>query len=112
MSASDDFPEEFTIQRVRLPSAMNLADLQPTQIAAYFRSNPDQAKELLQESYDKRYTPSSFITEEGDRYEVGWYSKREGCTCVRQFSNLADAATDYLLLSLRRVRWNPRQATL
>jgi len=111
MPANDEFPKEFTIQRVRLPAARSLADLQPAEIAAYFRDHPEQANDLLNESYDKRFTPSSFITEEGDQFQVGWYSRRAGRMCVRQFSNLADATTDYLLFSLGKGRWNPPDAT-
>jgi hypothetical protein len=110
-TANDEFPEEFTIQRVRLPAAKSLADLQPAHIAAYFRDHPEQANDLLYESYDKRFTPSSFIAEEGHIYQVGWYSKRAGYMCVRQFSNLADAATDYLLFSLGKCRWHPPETT-
>ncbi len=62
-AANDEFPEEFTIQRVRLAAAKGLAGLQPAHIAAYFRDHPEQAKDLLSESYDKRFTPSSFMTE-------------------------------------------------
>jgi hypothetical protein len=107
MPAKDELPEEFTIQRVRLPAAKNLVGLQPAQIVDYFRDHPDQAKALLQESYDKRFTPSSFIAEEGGIYQVGWYSKQAGYVSVRQFPNLADAATDYLLFSLGKGRWEP-----
>src|SRR6266849_3791947 len=45
-------------------------------------------------------------------YQVGWFSKRAEYMCVRQFSNLADAATDYFLFSLGKVRWNPPETTV
>jgi|GEM_PF-2369305 len=106
-AANDEFPEEFTIQRVRLAAAKGLAGLQPAHIAAYFRDHPEQAKDLLSESYDKRFTPSSFMTERSGSYQVGWFSKRAEYMCVRQFSNLDDAATDYFLFSLGKGRWNP-----
>ena len=63
------------------------------------------ADRLLSESCDKRYSPSTFITEQGDGYLVGWVSSREGYLAQRRFSNLADAATDYLLFSLGKGRW-------
>ena len=69
-----------------------------------------EAKDLLHESYVKRYTPSSFITERSGSYQVGWFSKRAEYMFVRQFSNLADAATDYLLFSLGKGRWDPPEA--
>ena len=111
-AANDEFPEEFTIQRVRLAAAKGLAGLQPAHIAAYFRDHPEQAKDLLSESYDKRFTPSSFMTERSGSYQVGWFSKRAEYMCVRQFSNLADAATDYFLFSLGKGRWNPPETTV
>ncbi|MGA2906028.1 MAG: hypothetical protein ABSD98_19555 [Candidatus Korobacteraceae bacterium] len=110
--AKDEFPAEFKIQRVGLAAAKSLADLQPAHIAAYFRDHPEQAKDLLQESYDKRFTPSSFITEDGGRYLVGWISRRAEWMCVKSFSNLADAATDYLLFSLGKGRWKPPETTV
>ena len=60
---------------------------------------------MLSESYDKRYSPSTFIMEQGDGFLVGWVSSRAGHLAERQFSNLADAATDYLLFSLGKGRW-------
>jgi hypothetical protein len=65
------------------------------------------AHRLLLESYDKRYSPSTFITEQGEAYLVGWLSSRSGYQCQRRFSKLADAATDYLLFSLGKGRWSP-----
>jgi len=60
------------------------------------------------ESYDKRFSPSSFIVEEGvGLFRVGWYSTDLGYECVKDFSSLADAATDYLLFSLGKGRWTP-----
>jgi hypothetical protein len=104
-SFGDDFPEGFRIQRIRIADAMAIAELPPERIAAYFRGNPGTADRLLSESYDKRYSPSTFITEQGDGYLVGWCSSRSGYQSQRWFSNLADAATDYLLFSLGKGRW-------
>lgn len=63
------------------------------------------AQRLLLDSYDKRSTPSTFIVEERSGFKVGWFSSNLRYECVRQFSNLADAATDYLLFSLGKGRW-------
>jgi hypothetical protein len=101
----DDFPEGFRVQHIGVADAMEVSGLPPDQIAGHFRKNPDTADRLLTESYDKRYSPSTFITEQGDGYLVGWFSSRFGDLCQRQFSNLADAATDYLLFSLGKGRW-------
>jgi len=65
------------------------------------------AKLLLYESYDKRFTPSTFIKEDGKGFSVGWYSRKLEYECVREFSSLADAATDYLIFSRGKSRWTP-----
>jgi hypothetical protein len=101
----DEFPEEFRVQGIRVAAAKDLADRPPEDIAVYFRDRPETAKDLLHESYDKRCTPSTFIEEEGDGFRVGWFSSKLGRKCVKDFSNLADAATDYLLFSLGKGRW-------
>ena len=82
-----------------------IAELPPEDIFNHFLRHPGLAKELLLESSDKRFTPSTFITEESEGYNVGWYSRRFGNQCEVCFSDLADAATDYVLLSLGRGRW-------
>jgi hypothetical protein len=105
----DEFPKEFTAQRIGVAAAHVIADLPPADIARYFREHPTAAKDLLHESYDKRFTPSSFIAEEGDGFRVGWFSSRLECQHVRQFCNLADAATDYLLFSIGKGRWTPSE---
>jgi hypothetical protein len=104
-SFGDDFPEGFRVQRIKIADAMAIAELAPDRIATYFRRNPATADRLLSESYDKRYSPSTFITEQGNGYVVGWVAPRKGYQSQRRFSNLADAATDYLLFSLGKGRW-------
>jgi hypothetical protein len=104
-SFGNDFPDGFHVQRIGIAYAMAVAELPPGRIAAYLRSNPETADRLLAESYDKRYSPSTFITEEVDGFSVGWFSRSGGSLCERRFSNLADAATDYLLFLLGKGRW-------
>jgi len=98
-----EFPDGFRVQRIKVADAMAISRHPHADIAKYFRENPEVAEALLQESYDKRYSPSSFIKEENVGFSVGWYSS--GYMSVRYFSNLADAATDYLLFSLGKGRW-------
>jgi hypothetical protein len=98
-------PTDFKVQKIRTVAANAISHLPAQEIAAYFKENPSVAKQLLTESYDKRYSPSTFIAEEGDGYRVGWYS--DGYKCEKRFTNLADAATDYLLFSRGRERWSP-----
>lgn len=103
------FPKGFRVQRIGVIAAKDLASLPPPEIAQRFRESPFIAERLLSESYDKRYTPSTFIKEDGDQFSVGWYSTKLGYECVKDFSNLPDAATDYLLFSLGKGRWTPEQ---
>ena len=109
----DGFPEDFKVQRIGVSGAKALANLPPKDIARYFGEHPEVAKDLLNECADKRYTPSTFISED---FTVGWFSRspvdqKYSRTCVRRFSNLADAATDYLLFSLGKDRWNPQSSS-
>lgn len=92
------FPEKFSVQRPGVTSAKAIFHLPPQDIAEYFRGHPSVANDLLTESFDKRYNPSSFIAEEGDEYRVGLWSEQRRYECVKSFSSLADAATDYLML--------------
>ncbi len=103
----ESYPNDFHTRNIRLESALAISALPPAGIAAYFRLHPEVANDLLLESCDKRFSPSSFITENNDGFTVGWYSLGKGYQCTRQFSDLADAATDYLLFSLGKGRWKP-----
>lgn len=97
---TDGFPEGFRVQGTGVTSALAIADLQSSDFAKYFREHPGTAKALLGESYDKRYTPSTFISENGDgSFTVGWLTQDARSECVKEFQNLADEATDYLLFS-------------
>src|SRR5579863_2323423 len=107
----DGFPEGFRVQRIGVTSAVNISHLSGREIAYYFRERPGMANGLLIESQDKRYTPSTFISENGDGwFSVGWYSRKGGYECVKRFDNLADAATDYLLFSLGKSRWTTSES--
>jgi hypothetical protein len=105
--ARDGFPAKFKVQRIGIAAAKDLGALPPSEIVEHLRRFPSIAKDLLDESYNKRYSPSTFIKEDGDHFTVGWYSKTTRYECIRQFSNLADAAADYLLFSLGKGRWTP-----
>ena len=104
----DGFPVGFKVQRAAVTAAAAISDLPPVEIVNYFREHPGTAMALLRDSYDKRYTPSTFISENGDgSFRVGWFTRDAQYECVREFGNLADAATDYLLFSLGKSRWTP-----
>jgi len=104
----EGFPQGFEVQRIRVTGAKAISELPPPDIASYFREHPETARALLSESYDKRFTPSTFIVEEGNGlFRVGWFTRDANYKCVKEFSDLADAATDYLLFSLGKRRWTP-----
>jgi hypothetical protein len=100
------FPQEFKVQRIGMKPASVLM-LPPAGIAEYFQDSLPTAERLLLESYDKRYVPSTFIEKVDGGFRVGWFSARYEYECVREFSKLADAATDYVLFSLGKGRWTP-----
>lgn len=102
-------PSDFRVQRIGVGGVPSV-ELPASEIADFFRANSWVAEALLLESYDKRYTPSTFITEEDGGFRVGWFSIKGGSQCVREFSRLEDAATDYLLFSAGKGRWEPSDA--
>ena len=108
---TDLFPEGFKVQRIGIAAATAISDLPSFEIAQYFRKHPETAEALLIESYNKRFTPSTFIEERGKGFRVGWFTSDAKYQCLWEFSNLADAATDYLLFSLGKGRWRPGQTT-
>jgi hypothetical protein len=101
-----DFPKKFRTQRVESIGLERLTELDAADLVLHLRDHPLDAQRLLSESYSKRYSPSTYIEEGGDGFRVGWFSRQGRRECVREFSNLADAATDYLLFSLGKGRWH------
>jgi hypothetical protein len=71
----EGFPEKFKVQRIGSAAAMAISELPPSGIAKYFREHPAISRDLLGESYDKRFTPSCFIEGKGDRFRVGWFTR-------------------------------------
>jgi hypothetical protein len=106
----EGFPPDFVVQRIRNTEAKAVSHLTASEIAAFFLQNPSVAEELLIESLDKRFSPSTFLSEDGDQYSVGWFSRTAGFQCEKRFTNVAHAATDYVLFSLGKGRWTPPQA--
>ena len=96
---AEGFPEGFSVQRIGVSAAKAIADHSAPEIAAYMREHPEIAEALLTESYDKRFTPSSFITEEGNKIRVGWFTRQAQYECVQEFSSLADAAGHHQAIS-------------
>jgi len=105
------FPTGFSIQGIASSEARSISNLAPADIAEYLGDHPEVAEALLHESYDKRFTPSSFITEVSEGFQVGWLTSSGESECVKRFKNVADAATDYLMFSLGKGRWAPPHGT-
>ena len=68
-------------------------------LLSYLRQRPELCEKILQFSYDKRFSPSTFIEEHENAYQVGWFdTDREH---IKTFDKLYEAATDFVLFS-----WN------
>jgi hypothetical protein len=103
----DGFPEGFRVQRIGVTAAIAISDLPSSEIARYLHEHPETARALFSESQDKRFSPSSFISEDADGFRVGWFTRDAKRECVQKFPDLSDAATDYLLFSLGKGRLMP-----
>jgi len=98
----DPIPPDCPRQISDLGDFAALAAKTPADIVAHFRANAQEAQKVLWQSYDKRYTPSTFIEEKGKGYSVGWYD--QGYAHVRRFDDFAEALADYLLFSFGKGR--------
>src|SRR5919204_5076765 len=92
-----EFPKHCQPQADGLDEFRALASRPPADVVAYFRSDPAAAQRVLHQSYDKRYSPSTFIEEAESGYRVGWFERDR--LHVQHFADLPEAATDYLLFS-------------
>jgi hypothetical protein len=92
----------FKPQKTGLKEFERLVEQQPNEIVAFFRANLETAQRVLGQSYDKRYSPSTFIEEAEGSYKVGWYD--HGRKNVRKFQEFSEAVTDYLLFSFGKGR--------
>jgi hypothetical protein len=91
-----------TPQTTGLKDFATLADSTPAEIVAFFQAHPDSADQVLGQSYDKRYSPSTFVEEANGAFRVGWCDGAR--KHMRRFPTLAEAAADYLLFSFGRGR--------
>ena len=97
-----DCPKNFSLQSAGLEHYAGHVNKGPEYLIQYFHSNPDKARLVLGQSYDKRYTPSTFVEEHTQKYRVGWFdSERE---FLREFDTLEEAIADYLLFSFGKER--------
>jgi len=80
-------------------------------LVKYLETHPEICKILLNDSYDKRYTPSTFIEQKQDNYRVGWVpSGQSPINQIRVFSSFAEATADYVLFSWGFPRLTAEQA--
>lgn len=91
------FPPGFRPSTLGLEHLRWLVELPVGELVLKLRGDGGLCEEILNQSYDKRYTPSTFIQEKSGILQVGWY--RNGCIAVRTFSDRARAVADYLLFS-------------
>jgi len=81
------------------------------ELIKYLEIHPETCKALLNDSYDKRYTPSTFIEEWQNKYRVGWVPNGQNpINQIRVFSSFAEATADYVLFSWDFPRLTKEQA--
>ena len=93
----DNFPNNFTAQINGIEDYSEHVEKGGKYLVKYFREHPNEASTVLAQSYDKRYSPSTFIEEVEDKYQVGWFEKDR--RNVLLFNTIEDAVADYLLFS-------------
>ncbi len=71
------------------------------ELIEYLQAHPEICTTLLNDSYDKRYSPATFIEQWKDKYRVGWVASagEPSINQIRVFSSFAEAAADYVLFS-------------
>ncbi len=74
------------------------------QLLEHLRKNPELCQWMYTDAGDKRYSPATFITTENGKFLVGIYDKDRQDT--QAFDTLAEAVTDYILLSSGMPRLN------
>lgn len=99
MADSDDsgVPEDFKPCVLDLEDLAPLLELPAIDLIALLERDPALCDRVIRQSYDKRYSPSTFIEEERGVFRVGWYDN--GYRVVRDFTQQELAVADYLLFS-------------
>ena len=80
----------------------NYLSFTPTELLDYFKQHPDVCQKLVLDSSDKRFSPSTFIQQEGDKYIVGYVDDSYAPMTreILYFYTIEEAVTDYVLFSL------------
>lgn len=102
MDDQEELPSGFRPQTSGLSKFASLVEQAPDEIVTFLRKHPRACRKALMQSYNKRYMPSTFIEEAGDRFCVGWFDGER--KCLRFFADSAEAVTDYLLFSFGKGR--------
>lgn len=100
--------ESFTEYKEHVKEHFNFS---ANELIKHLEANPETCKVLIGDSYDKRYTPSTFIELRQNKYRVGWVSGGDNSiNQIRAFSNFAEATADYVLFSWGFQRLTKEQA--
>src|ERR1035438_1753592 len=94
---TSQFPPGFRRSTLGLEDLTQLVELPVDELILKLRSDDALCSRIVNQSYDKRYTPSTFIEEKAGAFRVGWF--RDGYEAVRTFSERALAVADYLCFS-------------
>ena len=95
--------ETISVQTWGLEQFKHLVELRPHEILEHFKKHRSECELILTSSYDKRFSPSTFVEEYKNRFRVGWFDQ-DYKEC-RMFKTLEEAVTDYLLFSLGKGRF-------
>lgn len=73
----------------------------PEDLIDFYKKNPEICINILQESSDKRYSPSTFISPyKDDQFRVGWVNRgADPIDQIRVFASFPAAVADYVLFS-------------
>ena len=105
--AAGRMPRSFRPSTTGLGFVAGLIELPIRELVATLGRDRALCERVLVQSYDKRYSPSTFVEETGEGFRVGWY--HEGYRAVRVHQRLELAIADYLLFSFGKGRL-PRDA--
>ena len=95
-------PRKCTADTMGLREFRSIAQFAPADVVAYFRAHPEDANRVLSQSYDKRYSPATFVEETDGGYRVGWFDGSR--QHVQRFADSSEAVADYLLFSFGKGR--------
>jgi len=74
----------------------------PAELLDYFKQRPELCEKLIDDCSDKRFSPSTFIQAEKEKYIVGYVDNSYAPMMrdILYFYTIEEAVTDYVLFSL------------